>query len=268
MEVTEPFFARRLQTVEDAHGGQKLGKGELTIWYLRGIQADLFAFAREIRRRAVALPFDLIIVDPIYKALGNRDENKAGNIGQLMSELERLITETGAAVAFVAHFSKGNQAAKESVDRIGGLGVFARDPDTILTMTKHIEDKAFCVDATLRNLPPIDPFVIRFNYPRFYVADDLKAADIKQARPGRPKKHTDPARILDVLTNKRITTAKWKDSVDAKYGIGKTQFYEFKKQLIAEGKLNELSDQKWSKKCIVTKESDKSDKSVSEPASP
>jgi len=39
-----------------------------------------------------------------------------------------------AASVFGAHFSKGNQAGKESIDRISGSGVFARDPDTILVI--------------------------------------------------------------------------------------------------------------------------------------
>jgi hypothetical protein len=63
---------------------------------------------------------------------------------------------------FGAHFSKGNQAGKESIDRIGGSGVFARDPDVILTMTPHEEDDAHVIDLTLRALPPVKPFVVRW----------------------------------------------------------------------------------------------------------
>jgi len=36
--------------------------------------------------------------------------------------------KTGAAVGFGAHYSKGNQAGKEAIDRVSGSGVFARDP--------------------------------------------------------------------------------------------------------------------------------------------
>ena len=70
--------------------------------------------------------YSLIVFDPIYKGLGDRDENKAGDIASLLNEIESLAVETGAAVAFGHHFSKGNQANKDSIDRIGGSGVFAR----------------------------------------------------------------------------------------------------------------------------------------------
>jgi hypothetical protein len=62
--------------------------------------------------------YSLVIIDPIYKGLGGRDENAAGDISELCNELERVAVETGAAVVFAAHFSKGNQAGKDAMDRI------------------------------------------------------------------------------------------------------------------------------------------------------
>jgi len=41
--------------------------------------------------------------------------------------------------------------------------VFARDPDVILTMTPHEEAEAHVIDLTLRALPPVPPFVVRWN---------------------------------------------------------------------------------------------------------
>ena len=127
----------------------------------------------------------LIIIDPIYKLLGLRDENKAGDIASLLNEIEALAVETGAAVAFGAHYSKGNQAGKEVIDRIGGSGVFARDPDSILNFTKHEENDCFTVDATLRNHPPIKPFVVRWEYPLMCADATLNPSELKQ--PGRPE---------------------------------------------------------------------------------
>jgi hypothetical protein len=64
-------------------------------------------------------------------------------------------------VVFGAHYSKGNQAGKDAIDRIGGSGVFARDPDVILTMTPHEEQDAYVIDLTLRALPQLPPLVVR-----------------------------------------------------------------------------------------------------------
>ena len=107
------------------------------------------------------------MLDPIYKGLGKRDENKAGDIASLCNEIEQLAVQSGAAVVFGAHYSKGNQAGKEAIDRIGGSGVFARDPDVILTMTPHEEKEAYVVDLTLRALPQVPPFVVRWQGVQF-----------------------------------------------------------------------------------------------------
>jgi hypothetical protein len=53
------------------------------------------------------------------------------------------------------------------MDRISGSGVFARDPDTIITMTRHEQDDAFATEMTLRNHPPQEPFVIRRGTPAY-----------------------------------------------------------------------------------------------------
>ncbi|MEI6656620.1 MAG: hypothetical protein WCP45_17795, partial [Verrucomicrobiota bacterium] len=114
-----------------------------------------------------------------YKGLGSRNENDAGDIASLLNEVEQLAVKSGAAVVFGAHFSKGNQAGKDSIDRIGGSGVFARDPDVILTMTPHEDADAHVIDLTLRTLPPVPAFVVRW-------ADTLFVTD-READPARLK---------------------------------------------------------------------------------
>ena len=132
------------------------------IWNLRGHATDFSALIPKILGRIRDTGYSLILIDPIYKGLGARNENDAGDIASLLNEVEQLATKSGAAAVFGAHFSKGNQAGKESIDRIGGSGVFARDPDVILTMTPHAEDDAHVIDLTLRALPPVKPFVVRW----------------------------------------------------------------------------------------------------------
>ena len=113
-----------------------------------------------------------------------------------MNELEELAVRTGAAVAFGAHFSKGNQALKESIDRISGSGVYARDPDSILIFTRHEEQDCFTVELTLRNHPPQKPFVVRWEYPLFVPESLLDPTKLKKV--GRPQKY-DPKEILELI---------------------------------------------------------------------
>jgi AAA domain len=186
----------------------------------------------------------LIVLDPVYKLLGGRDENSAGDISELLNEIEKLAVETGAAVAFGAHYSKGNQAGKESIDRISGSGVFARDPDSILTLTKHEQEDAFTVDSTLRNHPPIAPFVVSWNFPLMRRDNNLDPAKLKTAR-GRAKEH-DANDLLEVLGSETMTTTAWKRAAE-KHFIKERTFYRLAKELKRSGQVRECSGSKWAR---------------------
>ena len=149
------------------------------IWNLRGHATDFSALIPKILGRIRDTGYALILIDPIYKGLGSRNENDAGDIASLLNEVEQLAVKSGAAAVFGAHFSKGNQAGKESIDRIGGSGVFARDPDVILTMTPHEEAEAHVIDLTLRALPPVPPFVVRWNESLFVTDREADPARLK-----------------------------------------------------------------------------------------
>jgi RecA-family ATPase len=163
-EIPPAFFQHRIRAIEEAKN-ITLTPGQFDLWNLRGFAASYDLLLPRIIDRTKEQGYVLIILDPIYKLYGNMDENKAGDVARLMNALEDLTVKTEAAVAFGAHYSKGNQSLKETIDRISGSGVFARDPDTILNFTKHQEKDAFTVEATLRNFKAVEPFVVRWQYP-------------------------------------------------------------------------------------------------------
>jgi hypothetical protein len=68
------------------------------------------------------------------------------------------------------------------MDRIGGSGVFARDPDAILTMTPHALEEHFTIEATLRNFAPQDPFVVKWEWPLFHRDNAIDPKELKQAK--------------------------------------------------------------------------------------
>lgn len=95
------------------------------------------------------------MLDPIYKMLGSRDENNASDVTEILMSLERAAELTGAAVLFSRHYAKGSATLKESTDRMSGSGVWIRDPDSYLAMTRHEENalmnlKARVITVTLR----------------------------------------------------------------------------------------------------------------------
>lgn len=134
--------------------------------------------------------YSLIILDPLYKFMGKRNENDAGDMADLFADIECLSIDTGAAVVIGVHFSKGNQALKEAMDRISGSGVFARDPDSIMVMTPLDEkqgDFTFQVEARLRKFKPLKKFAVRWEEPLMVRDDSLDADDLK-GKGGTPQK--------------------------------------------------------------------------------
>jgi RecA-family ATPase len=187
-----PAFALQYRIHRIAAAKQISDFTNFDIWNLRGHATDFSALIPKILGRIRDTGYSLILIDPIYKGLGARNENDAGDIASLLNEVEQLVSKSGAAAVFGAHFSKGNQAGKESIDRIGGSGVFARDPDVILTMTPHEEDDAHVIDLTLRALPPVKPFVARWCESIFIADRNADPAQLKapQAPPKSDKAKT------------------------------------------------------------------------------
>ncbi|HPA19499.1 MAG TPA: AAA family ATPase [Verrucomicrobiae bacterium] len=227
-EIQPFFYARRLGDVVTAKICPVI-PGTLDVWNLRGHAASLDSLMPEIIARVRHAGYGLIIIDPIYKGLGGRDENRAGDVAELLNEVERLATQTGAAVVFGAHFSKGNQSGKQAMDRIGGSGVFARDPDSILTLTPHEEPFCYTVEATLRNFPHLEPFVLRWHFPLFQPVS-LDAGKLKRA--GRPEA-VPATEVLERLSPDGMTPKAWLAAVQEVHELSRASFYRILEKLTA-----------------------------------
>ena len=217
--------------------------GWLDVWNLRGKSAPYSVIIPKIIKRARDKGYALVIIDPSYKLFdAGADENSAVDVANVMNAFDSISTQTGAAVAFGAHFAKGNAAGKEAIDRVSGSGVFARDPDSLLTFTKHKEEDCFTVEASLRNLPPLKPFVVRWEYPRFERAEEMNPDDLKQST-GRPSLYS-PDDLINIL-KEPLTTGEWQKAALKDVGISRTQFFEFKKQLVSNKLVFEDNQSRW-----------------------
>jgi hypothetical protein len=193
--VNERLNALQAARPECAHT-----EGNLHFWHLRGKNADLTLLRPELETHLDRHDYGLIILDPAYKLLGNRDENSNGDIASLMNEFERLAKRTGAAVTIAHHFAKGDSSAKAALDRSSGAGVWSRDPDTIITLTPHEEENCFTVNTTLRNLPQKPEFVLAWDYPLMRVVPDLNPESIRRSH-GRKKSCTDKEFMNKLITD-------------------------------------------------------------------
>jgi hypothetical protein len=164
-------------------------------WHLRGYARDFKELLPHFVARAAQGQYSLIILDPVYKILGERDENANGEVAQLLNEFEALAVRTGAAVAYGHHHSKGNQSEKDAKDRSSGAGAWTRDPDALIDLTPHEEDEHFTATFTLRNHKPKTPLVIRWEFPVMSIAPGMDPTALR--KPGKPKQHN----VADVLVH-------------------------------------------------------------------
>lgn len=227
-EIQPAFFQDRIKVVAKTKG-ITLEPGRLDVWNLRGYAAPYGLILPRITERIKTIGYSCLILDPVYKMYGSANENDASEVAQLMNAMDKVAVDTGAATLFGAHYSKGNQSQKDSIDRISGSGVFARDPDSIIPFTKHEEEGSFVVEPTLRNLPPIQPFVVTWNFPLFEQDQALDPSKLKTG-PGRPKEHS-ATTILDLLNDGPLTLQNWQENAEKMHGISRATFYRLKTEL-------------------------------------
>ena len=205
LEINDAVFSHRLENARDAMGiTMEEVQENLFLLNLRGVGADMDKAREAVIHYSRQHNFSLIILDPLYKLLGGRNENDAGDVGSLFDQFDQIAEASGAAVCFVHHHSKGGQATKSSMDRASGSGVFARAPDVILdclelevspdiTETLEFDGIPFGIqyEWTLRGYAPREPEQGFFVYPLHHpdkegilrgarTAREAKAADVRR----------------------------------------------------------------------------------------
>jgi len=155
LEGTERGTQSRFRDTYRAKGVVGLNKS--AIWNLRGKgfeetddegntkkhTLDIEKLADAIISRTIPGRFCLIVIDPIYKVFGDRNENAAGDIATFMSRVDRIAEHTGAAIFMTHHFAKGNAGKKVMIDKTAGSNVFSRDPDVIINLSPKMIGKRF-----------------------------------------------------------------------------------------------------------------------------
>jgi AAA domain-containing protein len=229
-ELQEAFFRERLDKIANAKGVTVDALREIDVWNLRGHAADLSTIVEQIIERIKETPYSLIIIDPIYKVMGDRDENSAGDINSLMNELDKMAVASGASIVVGHHFSKGNQAGKESMDRISGSGVFGRSPDAIVIITKHEQENIYTVETTLRNHKALEPFCVEWSYPLMMRSPEYNPAKLKLA--GLKKEQYPAEQLLIHLGPGPLTTSEWQKVTCKTDGMSERTFATKKKILV------------------------------------
>jgi hypothetical protein len=225
-ELQEFNFRQRMEAILKARNCKDASR--VHVLNLRGQAADMTVLRPILAQAIESRDFSLLIFDPIYKLIGSRSENDAGDMADLMNEFEALAVDSGSGMVFAHHFAKGAQGGKFAIDRMSGSGVLSRDPDAILILSDHEEDDCYVCEATLRCFPAIPPFALRWDFPQLKPCDDLDVEGIRQ--PGRKKTYNEN-QLLDLLPSDGLTFGDWLEKAKAEHGISKTSFFRSLKKL-------------------------------------
>jgi len=207
----------------------------LWIWNLRNfnVAKNLSAFRDATTNFLITHSIGVVFLDPFYKLIGDADERISSELIPVLEMFESISHQTECSSVTGAHFTKGNQAAKEAIDRISGGGVINRHPDSLLMLTKHEQDDSFVVDTIVRDFEPIKPFVVSWHYPLLISNCDLDPAKLK--KPGVGKKFT-AQDLLDFIAahDDEFSNAQLLEAFRHDCGCSRATFFELKKILLSQ----------------------------------
>lgn len=200
LELKEETFERRVQIIAK-HLGIDVERGWFRHVSLRGKISGLAlpVVINRIIETATAHEATVVVCDPVYK-LNQGDENSSRDQTLFFNELDRLTTEAKCTLVLNDHFSKGNQSEKDPLDAIRGSSAKGGDVDAAIILRKHQVEECFRVDVIHRELPPVAPFCIGWEFPVMVLRPDLDPEEMKKPKGGKPKAH-DPAKILSVIAD-------------------------------------------------------------------
>jgi hypothetical protein len=207
-EIKVLSFANRVSKVSEA---LNLTDADTRGWFywmnLRGYGMDAAIILPRIAERVKRYGYEIVVLDPIYKMLGDADENSAGDIAKLMNSFESFCETLGVTLIITHHFAKGNSSNKNTIDRMSGSGVFARDPDTVIQLTPHEEDNTLVVSPILRDHIEMPDFCVRWQYPLLVRDATLNPKKLYNA--GKKKEQFDINDILiEISKSKTAMTIK------------------------------------------------------------
>ena len=193
-ELTEPWLGKRFRLITQSKPFQEAP----SVLNLRGFNVGWTELSKHIKQHieTAGKKYGLIILDPIYKMLGECDENSNGDVAMLLNALERMGHETQTATAFSHHHSKGNKSGVDAIERMSGAGVWGREPDAIIDLTAHEDEDCWVVDTTARNYAKPPKVVVRCEFPNFVPVEDGDPDALK--KPGGSSKKLTEANVLDM----------------------------------------------------------------------
>lgn len=229
LELKPGDFRRRGRDILVANSENSKAAASFHVLNLRGDDYQIEALHDWFTARPTFRP-SLVVLDPLYMSLGERNENDNSQMAELMKQFIKLARQFGFAIVIPSHYAKGDSSVKAAIDRISGAGAFTRACDASLTFTEHKEPLCFTFEAKLRAHPSPEPVVVEFRHPLFVQRDDLKAGDLKGKNRNRNEQKWKDEDLLSLL-DPPLTTKQWMDAAISSLGMTRSSFHNYKDRL-------------------------------------
>lgn len=197
--------------------------------------ANVIPLLKEALARKQLKQVDFIVIDPYYTLTAGLDENSAGEVAKAMLGFQKMAEDLGAAVLITHHFTKGNAAGRNMLDRASGSGVFARSVDNFITLTENAKDQ-MVLEATRRNAVSPPPLEVKFEYPIWKAVGE--AEPVGTRRRGRASDY-DPQDFVTAFPDAEALMSG--PQLRKALGLPGSTFSRYKGKAIAEGVISEQS---------------------------
>jgi hypothetical protein len=184
-ELHRETLAHRIPQVAAALGVGMDELERLEVQSLRGRLRDIFAMG-PFFEALEAGRYALIILDAFYRFMPrDMDENDNGTMASVYNRIDALADRLGSCFVLIHHTTKGSQAGKSVTDVGAGAGSQSRATDTHVVLRPHEVPKAVVLDAAVRSWAPIEPIVLRWEFPAWRLAPDLDPTALRVDKPRR-----------------------------------------------------------------------------------
>lgn len=140
-------------------------------------------------------------------------ENDNAGMALIYNQLGRYAAMLDASLVLIHYSTKGAQSDKRVTDVGAGAGSQSRAADCHLVLREHEEPGCVVLDAAVRSFAPVEPLVLRWEFPLWVPDEDadpvaLKATKQAQTNSQRDQRLNDkPNRVVAYLATARETGA-------------------------------------------------------------
>ena len=198
-ELHEETLAYRLRAVFRARGQEPRFDEAVDVTSLRGELVTFDNLATRTLNQHEPGKYQIVILDAFYRFISpGVSENDNGAMARYYNMIDGWAKRLDCCFVCVHHTSKGNQSEKEVTDVGSGAGSMSRACDSHVILRHHEEEAHLVMEAGLRSFEPFQPKVLRWEWPRFEVAEEMDASRLRKAKRGSDDGWT-PERFVQEL---------------------------------------------------------------------